>query len=134
MRKTDRFEFLSRLFWTGLLVAAASAHLLMPDWFAAYYPSYLPLAKVAIAVSAVVEIVIASALWSSSARRIAWFALAALMMIYMPVHVYVITHHGSIAHPMLSIPLWLAWLRLPVQVVFVVWTLRAGLKRVTNDE
>lgn len=128
MRKADRFEFLSRLFWTGLLVAAASAHLLMPDWFAAYYPSYLPLAKEAIAVSAVVEIMIASALWCTPARRIAWFALAVLMMLYMPVHMYVITHHGSIAHPTLSVPLWLAWLRLPVQVVFVIWPLRIGLR------
>ncbi|MEY3385793.1 MAG: hypothetical protein RIR53_604 [Bacteroidota bacterium] len=37
-------EPLSRVLWTGLLVSAATAHLFLPDWFVAYYPSYLPLA------------------------------------------------------------------------------------------
>ncbi len=128
MMKTDRFEYLSRLFWTGLLVSAATAHLMIPEWFVAYYPSYLPLANEAVSASAIVELTIALALWHQQLRRRAWLSLAVLMMIYMPVHVYVITHYEVIAHPSITIPLWLAWLRLPVQVVFVIWPLRTRLR------
>ncbi len=116
-----RFEFLSRIFWTGLLVSAAFAHWFMPEWFLAYYPSYLPLAREAVSASAIVEMMIALALWHPQRRRMAWMSLAALMTLYMPVHMYVITHHDVIAHPSITIPLWLAWLRLPVQLLFIFW-------------
>ena len=125
---TERVEHLSRIFWTGLLVSAALAHLFMPEWFLAYYPSYLPLAREAVSASAIVELMIALALWRPKRRRMAWLSLAVLMTLYMPVHVYVITHHEVIAHPSITIPLWLAWLRLPVQLLFIFWPLRIGLR------
>jgi uncharacterized membrane protein len=117
-------EPLSRVLWTGLLVSAATAHLVMPNWFVAYYPSYLPLASEAIAVSAVVELLLAGLLWMPRTRRLAWFAITALMIVYVPVHVYVITHYDAITHPAVKIPLWLAWVRLPMQGVLVWWAAR----------
>ena len=121
MRAISRIEGTSRILWTGLLVSAAVAHWLMPEWFIAYYPSYLPLADAAIAASAIVELMIAFALWHPRLRRSAWISLSILMLIYLPVHIYVITHHDTIVHPSITIPLWLAWLRLPVQFVFIAW-------------
>ena len=117
-------EPLSRLLWTGLLVSAATAHFVMPNWFVAYYPSYLPLAHEAVAVSAVVELLLAGLLWMPRTRRLAWFAITALMIVYVPVHVYVVTHYDAITHPAIKIPLWLAWVRLPMQGVLVWWAAR----------
>ncbi len=117
-------EKMSRFVWTLLLAGAGTAHLVMPDWFVAYYPSYMPFASSAldvVVISGVVEFVVAALLWIPRTRRIAWLSIAALMVLYTPVHVYVITHHDVILHPPLTIPLWVAWLRLPVQFVFVWW-------------
>jgi len=114
----------SRIVWTLLLTAAGTAHLVMPGWFVAYYPTYMPFSSSAqdiVVISGLVEFVVAALLWIPRTRRIAWLSIAALMVLYTPVHVYVITHHDVIAHPPLTIPLWIAWLRLPVQFVFVWW-------------
>jgi uncharacterized membrane protein len=96
----------------------------MPGWFVAYYPTYMPFSSSAqdiVVISGLVEFVVAALLWNPRTQRIAWLSIAALMVLYMPVHVYVITHHDVISHPPLTIPLWVAWLRLPVQFVFVWW-------------
>jgi uncharacterized membrane protein len=117
-------EKTSRIVWTLLLAGAGIAHLIMPKWFVSYYPSYMPFASSAhdvVVISGLVEFVVAALLWTSRTRRIAWLSIAALMVLYTPVHVYVITHHDVIAHLPLNIPLWVAWLRLPVQFVFVWW-------------
>jgi uncharacterized membrane protein len=115
-------EKTSRVVWTLLLTGAGTAHLVMPEWFMSYYPKYMPFASDAhdvVVISGLVEFVVAALLWIPRTRRIAWLSIAALMVLYTPVHVYVITHHAVIAHPPLTIPLWVAWLRLPVQFVFV---------------
>ena len=117
-------EKTSRIVWTLLLAAAGTAHLVMPEWFVSYYPTYMPFVSSAhdvVVISGLVEFVVAALLWIPRTRRNAWLSIAALMLLYTPVHVYVITHHDVIAHPPLTIPLWVAWLRLPVQFVFVWW-------------
>jgi uncharacterized membrane protein len=114
----------SRIVWTLLLAGAGTAHLVMPDCFVAYYPSYMPFASSAlevVVISGLVEFVVAALLWIPRTRRIAWLSIAALMVLYTPVHVYVITHHAVIDHPPVTIPLWVAWPRLPLQFVFVWW-------------
>lgn len=115
-----------RLFWTGLLGFAGATHFVMPDFFLAYYPSYLPAPREAILLSGIMEWVLAGMLWIPRAQRAAWYGIMALMVIYVPVHVYVVTDHANIQHPVVSIPLWLAWLRLPIQAVFIWLTWRAA--------
>lgn len=110
----------SRLLWSGMLIGAGLAHVLLPQAFVAYYPSYLPWPSGAIYASAVVEWVLAALLWTRM-QRVAWLGIAALMIVYMPVHVYVVTHHDTIVDPPVAIPLWLAWARLPMQFVLIGW-------------
>jgi uncharacterized membrane protein len=119
MINIPRHTIASRTAWTTLLVSAATAHIVMPAWFVAYYPSYLPYPHQAVALSAIVELALAALLWVQRTRTIAWSCIALLMVAYIPVHVYVITHHDAITHPAITIPLWLAWLRLPMQGVLV---------------
>jgi uncharacterized membrane protein len=121
MRSIFLSEMVSRCVWTGLLVSAATAHFVVPEWFVAYYPSYLPLANEAVAISGVVEVLLAALLWMPRTRRLAWFAITVLMIVYVPVHVYVITHYDAITHPAVKIPLWLACVRLPMQGMLAWW-------------
>jgi uncharacterized membrane protein len=111
----------SRLFWTFLLLAAGIAHFLHLDFFLAYYPSYLPWPKAAIWGTGILEFGLAILLWTQRGQKMAYLGIALLMLCYLPVHVYVITDHARIVHPVPAIPLYLAWLRLPVQGVFVFW-------------
>ncbi len=126
MINIPRHTIASRAAWTTLLVSAATAHIVMPEWFVAYYPSYLPYPHEAVAVSALVELLLAALLWVPRMRRVAWSCIALLMVAYVPVHVYVITHHDTIAHPVLTIPFWLALVRLPMQSALVWWAWRMG--------
>jgi uncharacterized membrane protein len=117
----SRYSVISYGFWTLLLLAAGVAHLLRPDFFMAYYPAYLPLARQAVLGTAFVEWLLAALLWAPRYCGRAWLGTALLMAAYLPVHLYVITHHTNIVHPTPAIPLWLAWVRLPVQFVFIAW-------------
>ena len=111
----------SRVIWSSMLVLAAIAHFLAHDAFAAYYPSYLPLRDAAITCTAFVEVGLAILLWTRR-QRLAWILVCVLMVIYFPVHLYVVTDHASIVNPPYFIPLWMAWARLFMQGGLIVWT------------
>lgn len=112
---------MSRPVWTLLLTTAGLAHVVTPDAFIAYYPAYLPWPERAVYGSALFEWLLAALLWNSRTQRAAWYAIAALMVVYVPVHIYVVTDHGLIVSAPVEIPLWLAWIRLPMQFVLVAW-------------
>lgn len=119
---------LSRPIWTLLLVTAGLAHVIVPEAFIAYYPTYLPWPTLAIFASAIVEWGLAALLWSRRTQRMAWYGIAALMVVYVPVHIYVVTDHSLIVNAPVEIPLWLAWVRLPWQFVLVGWAWWMGRK------
>jgi uncharacterized membrane protein len=119
-----RFHLVSRWFWTILFLVAGLAHFLKPEWFKRFYPHYLPAADLAILLSGVLEWVLAIGLWFRRIERKVWLAISGLMVIYLPVHLYVITHHELVSQPPLEIPLSLAWGRFLLQFVFIYWTYR----------
>jgi uncharacterized membrane protein len=122
------FQRFSILFWTVLLIVAGVVHFAAPSFFWAYYPNYLPWPKEAVAVTGIIEWFLAIGLWWPTLRRISWLAIGILMVLYLPVHLYVITDHATIAHPELAIPLWVAWIRLPIQFVLIGWAFWMGKK------
>ncbi|MCU0426301.1 MAG: hypothetical protein MUF71_11815 [Candidatus Kapabacteria bacterium] len=119
------YEPYSRLFWTMLLSAAGAVHLLFPQVFEAYYPTYLPFPHEAVLASGIAEFSIIALLWRRSTRFIAWLSVGCLMIVYMPVHIYVLTDHAALFSgnpaPPFFIPLWLVWMRLSMQILFIVW-------------
>ena len=131
MINTDMIASSSRLLWTVILVGAGIAHVVLPEAFVAYYPSYLPWPDLAVLVSAVVEWILAALLWNKSTQRAAWLGIAALMIVYVPVHVYVITHNNAVVNPPVALPLWLAWARLPMQFVLIGWAWWMGRSAAT---
>lgn len=116
----------SRMLWTLLLCSAAIAHFTHREFFVAYYPSYLPWPDVAIPATAVIEVVLAILLWLPSTVRWSWALIAALMLCYLPVHLYVVTHYSVVAHPSPAVPLWAGWVRLILHVPLIVWPVWMG--------
>lgn len=119
----------SRVLWTLLLLAAGVAHLFLPQFFIAYYPSYLPWPEQMVLLSGIVELLLATLLWIRAVERPTWLAISLLMAVYTLVHVYVITDYGTIQHPDPALPLWLAWVRLPMQGVLIGWAWREYRRR-----
>lgn len=115
------FARFSTWFWTLLLAAAGIAHVAKPDFFLAYYPDYLPFPGAAVWATAWVEWLLAALIWLPRYRRMAWFSITLLMVCYLPVHLYLITDHARILHPEPAVPLWLAWVRLPLQLGLIAW-------------
>ncbi len=117
----QRYRQASRIVWSSMLVLAALAHLVAHDAFAAYYPTYLPLRDAAITGTAFIELALAAMLWTRY-ERLGWILISALMVIYLPVHVYVVTDHAAVINPPYVIPLWMAWARLFMQGGLIAWT------------
>jgi uncharacterized membrane protein len=119
----SKFLRFSRYFWSSLLGLAGISHFLHPDFFIAYYPNHLPFPREAVWTSGALELLLAGLLYVNYRRPPVWLSIAVLMIVYFPVHLYVITHHHLIDHPIPKIPLWLAWIRLPLQLVLIGWPL-----------
>lgn len=130
MISLQTIQTVSRPVWTLLLVVAGVAHVVVPEAFIAYYPTYLPWPTLAVYASAIVEWLLAALLWNRRSERTAWYGITVLMVIYVPVHVYVVTDHSAVINPPVEIPLWLALVRLPMQFVLVAWAWWMG-KRLT---
>lgn len=120
-RSTVRFA--SRWFWSILLLAAGTAHFIRNDFFIAYYPDFLPWPEQVVFVSGLFELLLAIAIWHACWVRLIWMLIATLMILYLPVHRYVIVAHDMINHPRPAIPLWLAWIRFPIQFLLIAWPL-----------
>lgn len=130
MTSLHTIRAVSRPIWTLLLTTAGLAHIIVPEAFIAYYPTYLPWPTLAIFASAIVEWLLAALLWNRRFERIAWYGITVLMVVYVPVHVYVVTDHSAIINPPVAIPFWLALVRLPWQFVLIGWAWWMG-KRLT---
>lgn len=106
----------------GLAVAmavAGIAHLLMPLPFIQHLPTWVPARELLVAVSGVVEIALGAALLlRPPLRRLAGLVLAAYLVAVFPANVYVAVAGIEVdGQPGGAYP----WLRLPLQVLFVVW-------------
>lgn len=130
---TLNFIRLSRIFWTLLLAAAGLAHFLIPDFFVAYYPRYLPWPEAAVLCTGIFEWVLAALLWVPAWQQRAWAAISLMLVCYLPLHIFIISDYDRIVHPFPEIPLWLAWVRLPLQILFIAWTLAMCIRRAEND-
>ncbi|TNE54471.1 MAG: hypothetical protein EP344_14160 [Bacteroidetes bacterium] len=115
---------IARLFWTTLLVAAGLAHFQAPGFFLNVMPPYLPVPATLIGLTGLLEWMLAASLWRPALRYKAWLAIAVLLILYLPVHVYTVTNHAEIPPLPFYFPLWAAWLRLGLQLVFIGWTWR----------
>ena len=123
----ERYLRHSKWIWTGILGSAGISHLIFHDAFVAYYPSYLPLPSEAVYFTAGVEILLAVLLYTK--ERLAWLGIFLLMIVYLPVHIYVVTDNALIIDPPFKIPLGLAWIRLFLQGAVIAWTGHLALRR-----
>ena len=103
------------------MVVAGVAHLLSPEPFVQHLPGWVPAREAVVLVSGLVEIAFGVALLGWRARRVAvGRALALYLVAVWPANVYVAVAGVEVdGQPGGAYP----WIRLPFQVLFVVWAL-----------
>ena len=100
-------------------VCAGANHLLRPRFYQQIVPPMFPAAVALVAISGVCEIVGGLALLIRPLRRAAGWGLVALLLAVFPANVYMAVAPDRV--PRGNLPVWVLWIRLPLQAVFIAW-------------
>lgn len=106
-----------RLLMGLLYIGAGSMHFLATRTYASIVPSYLPAHRELVLVSGAAEILGGIGVLVPATRRPAAWGLILLLVAVFPANVTMITEHGRFP----TVPLWAAWLRLPLQLPLIYW-------------
>ena len=104
-------------------IVAGSYHLVVPDKYLEGLPPYIPSPRAVIYISGVAEILggigvlIPRNPIFPRARVFAAWGIVALLIAVSPVHINMCLHPEQFP----GIPLWLIWLRLPLQLPLIAW-------------
>jgi uncharacterized membrane protein len=103
------------------MVFAGVSHWLMPTPFVQHLPAWVPAAEELIFVTGGLEVILGAALLiHHPRRRLAGLALAGYLLAVFPANVYVAVADVDIDGQPGGL---FAWIRLPLQVLFVAWAL-----------
>jgi len=103
----------------ALMIFAGVMHFVDPETFVKIVPPYLPAALLLVYVSGVFEILGGAGLLIPRLRRAAGLGLIALYAAVFPANVYMAMNGISFGEG--PTPAWALWLRLPLQIVLILW-------------
>ena len=116
-----------RLLMGTLYITAGTLHFLITHRYVAIVPPYLPAPRTLVLISGAAEIAggVGVLLPSRPVRHAAAWGLVALLVAVMPANIYMVTDHERFP----GIPLWIAVLRLPLQLPLIYWAWRYARSR-----
>jgi uncharacterized membrane protein len=100
-----------------LFVGAGILHFIKPGPYLRIMPPYLPWHRALVLLSGVAEVMLGVLLLPRPTRRWAAWGLIALLLAVFPANVYMAQTSGA----GLGVAPWLAWARLPLQAVLILW-------------
>jgi len=105
----------------GLFVAfyifAGVRHFVDPDFYIRIMPPYLPLHRELVYLSGVIEIALGVLAAVPRTRKLAAWAVIAMLLAFMPVHIHMVAHPEQ--YP--EVPVVGLWIRIPLQGVLILW-------------
>jgi uncharacterized membrane protein len=106
----------------ALYVVAGFSHFVFTRRYMAIVPPLLPAPRALVLLSGAAEIAGGLGVLSPVAgvRRSAAWGLVALLVAVLPANIYMVGAHAKFA----SIPLWMLWARLPLQLPLLYWAWR----------
>jgi len=104
---------------TLFMLAAGTAHLLLPEMHRDMVPPALPAPLALVYLSGVAQIVGGLGLIPVGTRHWAAWGLVVLLVLLFPANVHMAIHHLPLGNHQL--PSWVLWARLPLQAVFIAW-------------
>ena len=101
------------------MIMVGIMHFTNEPFFTKIVPAWLPAAKLLVYVSGVCEMTLGAMVLVPKTRKLAGWGLTALYVAVFPANV------NMVVHPELggTLPHWTLWLRLPFQVLFIVYAL-----------
>ena len=108
-------------------VVAGVNHFVSPKIYLSIMPSYFPWPAQLVALSGAVEIAGGIGVLLPQTRKLAGWCLIALLGAVFPANIQAISAGMVIVGH--ALPNWMLWLRLPLQVVLVIWVYRTCLSR-----
>jgi uncharacterized membrane protein len=104
-----------------LYAAAGINHFVHKGFYYPIIPPYFPNPVLINIAAGVIEIVAAVLLIFPATRKLASYLIIAMLIGFIPAHIYMIQMHGCMSEQM-CIPEWAAWLRLfPLQFILMWW-------------
>lgn len=109
---------IARIGMATAMAVAGVAHWVAPAPFLQHLPPWVPWAEALILLTGFVEVGLGAALLVGRVRRYAGLALAGHLVLVFPANVYVAVAGVDVDGQPGG---WYPWLRLPLQLVFVMW-------------
>jgi len=112
----SRIKIASKYLLAIFMVGAGTMHFVRPDFYMKIMPPYLPFHLELVYLSGVFEAALGLLLLIPRFSRLAAWGIIALLVAVFPANIYVFQHQELLpASPLLHL------LRLPLQLVFIVW-------------
>ena len=101
----------------SIYILAGVMHFVKPKFYLKIMPPYIPWHKAMNYISGAAEIILGICLFIPNYTIWAAWGIIALLIIVFPANIY----HLTSAKPGKGIPIWVLYLRLPFQLVFIWW-------------
>jgi uncharacterized membrane protein len=106
-----------RIVLVVLFLVSGAVHFAVPQFYVRIMPPYLPWHLQLVYLSGLCEMLGGLGLLVPATRHAAAWGLVALLIAVFPANLYMVTDHVRFA----TVPLWAAWLRLPLQLPLIWW-------------
>jgi uncharacterized membrane protein len=120
--RQGRSVFNGRVLLAAFFVGAGVTHFVFPAQYIRIVPPALPAPAVLVVVSGIAEILGGVGLLLPFTRRAAAWGLVLLLLAVFPANIYTAVAH--VQFPGILNQSWVRWLRLPLQIPLLLWTLR----------
>lgn len=100
-----------------LYLGAGINHFIFPRQYQKVVPDYFKNKKFINEASGVAEIILGIALFIPATTHLAAWGVIALLIAIFPANIYHLQQKGA----GMKIPVWLLWVRIPIQFVFIAW-------------
>ena len=107
----------ARYLMAALYIVAGSLHFIRPAVYEKIVPASLPAPHLLVQISGAAEILGGLGLLMPVTQTAAAWGLIALLLAVFPANLTMVTDHARFP----TIPLWAAWLRLPLQLPLIYW-------------
>jgi uncharacterized membrane protein len=101
--------------------AAGLNHFRMPAFYYPLIPDYLGNKELLNMLSGIAEMILAIGLVFSKSRRWAAWGIIAMLLAFLPAHIWFIQKGGCLDPNGLCVPVWIAWVRLLVVHPVLLW-------------
>ncbi len=109
----------------AVYLAAGINHFVMPDFYYPLIPSYLGNKPFLNTLAGFAEITGAIGLMINATRKWAVYGIIAMLLAFLPTHIYMITDADKVQFDGIKLPVWAGWIRLiiihPILIGWAWW-------------